>query len=71
MTGVLLDVVGPDLASHCRVAHHSLSICHIIHQLPVNRGIESHLAEIQFHFDVILMEAVGDGTRVSQGPQSR
>ena len=71
MSGVPLDVIGPDLASHRRVAHHSLSIRHVIHQLPVDRGIESHLAEIHFHFDVCGIPAEVDGTLVSHGPQSR
>ena len=50
--GVLLNVVGPYLASHRGVAYDPLSTVHVTHQFPVDGGIESHLAEIQFHFDV-------------------
>ena len=71
MPSVPLDVIDPDLAPDRRVAHHSLSIRHVIHQLPVDRGVESHLAEIQFHFDVCSIQAEVDGTSVSHGPQSR
>ena len=71
MSGVLLDVVGPDLASHRGVAHHSLSTHHGSHQFPVHRAIESHLAEIQFDFDVASIQSVRYCTAVSHGPQRR
>ena len=50
---ILLDVVGPYFASHCGVADNSLSTVRVTHQFSVDGRIESHLAEIQFHFDVI------------------
>ena len=71
MSGVLLDVVGPYFASHRGVADRSLSTPHVIHQLSVDRGIESHLTKIQFHFDVIGGQTERYGTVISLGPQSR
>ena len=63
MYGVLFDLVGPYLPSHCEVAHDSFSSTHVTHQIPLN-GAESHLAEKQFHFDVSGIQAKSHGTAI-------
>ena len=69
MSRVILDVVGPDLASDRGVGDKLTSTFYAIHQFPVHGGIDSDLTEIQFHFDIGCIQAKRYRIRPPHGPQ--
>ena len=66
-----MDVVGPDFTSHRGVGGQLPSTFQTTHQFQVDRGGDSHLANIQFGLDVFGGQPKGNGTLVLHAPHVR